>query len=84
MAAVCYAGAYADDINRSDHDAAHPYILSPPDMDEATSAVLELVGSDRAFGARGTTGLQRVQEFVQGLHQRAHRLLNGETRRQPA
>jgi predicted metalloprotease len=66
MAAVCYAGAYADDINRTTADATHPYILSPPDMDEATSAVLELVGSDRAFGARGTSGLQRVQEFVKG------------------
>ncbi|HZZ97100.1 MAG TPA: neutral zinc metallopeptidase [Jatrophihabitantaceae bacterium] len=64
--AVCYAGAYADDINRITGDAAHPYILSPPDMDEATSAVLELVGSDRAFSARSTTGLQRVQEFVKG------------------
>jgi hypothetical protein len=35
-------------------------------MDEATSAVLGLVGLDRAFGARGTTGLQRVQGFVRG------------------
>jgi hypothetical protein len=35
-------------------------------MDEATSAMLNLVGEDRSFGARGTTGLQRVQAFVKG------------------
>lgn len=70
--AVCAAGAYAADINRADYSTAHPYVLSPPDMDEATSAVLELVGLDRAFGARGTTGLQRVNAVVTGYtHGRA-------------
>lgn len=64
--AVCYAGAYAEDVNRADYDATHRYILSPPDMDEATSAVLSLIGLDRAFGARGTTALQRVRAFVAG------------------
>jgi predicted metalloprotease len=66
MSAICLAGAYADNINRPDYGNGHPYVLSPPDMDEATSAVLGLVGLDRAFGARGTTGLQRVQGFVRG------------------
>jgi predicted metalloprotease len=65
-AAICNAGAYAEDINRADYDPSHPYLLSPPDMDEATSAVLGLVGLDRAYSARGTSGLQRVQAFVQG------------------
>jgi predicted metalloprotease len=65
-AAICYAGAYAEDVNRADYDATHKYILSPPDMDEATSAVLSLVGLDRAFSTRGTSGLQRVQAFVRG------------------
>jgi predicted metalloprotease len=66
LAAICYAGAYAHDVNRATSDATHPYILSPPDMDEATSAVLTLVGLDQAFGARDTSGLQRIQSFVTG------------------
>jgi predicted metalloprotease len=65
-AAICDAGAYAEDVNRADYDATHKFILSPPDMDEATSAVLSLVGLDQAFSARGTSGLQRVQAFVKG------------------
>jgi len=35
-------------------------------MDEATSAMLNLVAEDKAYGARGTTGLQRIQSFVKG------------------
>lgn len=66
LSAICSAGAYAEDINRADYSNSHPYVLSPPDMDEATSAVLGLVGLDQAFSARGTTGLQRVQAFVRG------------------
>lgn len=64
--AICYAGAYSEDINRANPDKTHQYVLSPPDMDEATSAALTLVDLDIAFGARGTTGLQRVQQFVTG------------------
>jgi predicted metalloprotease len=64
--AICFAGAYSEDINRETGDATHNYILSPPDMDEATSAALNLVDLDTAFGARGTTGLERVQRFVTG------------------
>ncbi|MEO6887207.1 MAG: hypothetical protein ABI232_13115 [Jatrophihabitantaceae bacterium] len=66
LAAACYTGAYAKDINRPNGDATHSFILSPPDMDEATSAMLSLVGSDQSFGARGTTGLDRIQAFVKG------------------
>jgi predicted metalloprotease len=66
LAAVCYAGAYTEDINRANVDAQHQYVLSPPDMDEATSAALNLVDLNSAFGARRTTGLERVQAFVTG------------------
>jgi predicted metalloprotease len=66
MAAICYSGAYAHDINRARGDKTHKFLLSPPDMDEATLADLQLVPMDTAFGARGTTGLQRIQEFVKG------------------
>lgn len=67
LAAVCYVGAYAKDINL-DATAGGPqqFLLSPPDMDEATSSMLNVVGDDKAFGARGTSGLQRVQSFVKG------------------
>jgi len=71
LAASCYTGAYAKDINipqtvkRSD---GREFYLSPPDMDEATSAVLTLAGQDQAFGARGTTGLDRVLSFVKGYN----------------
>jgi predicted metalloprotease len=66
MAAICYSGAYAHDINRAHGNKTHTFLLSPPDMDEATLAELQLVPMDSAFGARDTTGLQRVQEFVKG------------------
>jgi hypothetical protein len=65
LAAACYSGAYAKDINIAPN-TQHLFTLSPPDMDEATFAMLNLVGEERAFGARGTTGLQRVQSFVKG------------------
>jgi predicted metalloprotease len=66
LSAICYSGAYAKDINLQTTDAVHKFILSPPDMDEATSAVLNLVELNRAFSARGTTGVQRIQSFVTG------------------
>jgi len=65
LAAGCYTGAYAKDIN-VEQGQGRAFTLSPPDLDEATSAVLTLVGQDQAFGARGTTGLERVQSFVKG------------------
>ena len=66
LSAACYTGAYAKDVNLAQPTSDHPFVLSPPDMDEATSAILNLVGLDKAFGARGTTGLQRIQAFVKG------------------
>jgi predicted metalloprotease len=68
LAASCYTGAYSKDINLENGDSTHPFILSPPDMDEATSAMLNLVGEDSTYGARGTTGLQRIQSFVKGYN----------------
>ena len=65
-AAVCYTGAYAKDINLTDFDTEHKFILSPADLDEAASSMLDQVGKPEAFGARGTTGLDRVQDFVKG------------------
>jgi predicted metalloprotease len=62
LAAVCYTGAYAKSINK----ASGNFVLSPPDMDEATYAILNLVPEPQAYGARGTTGLQRIQAFVKG------------------
>ena len=66
QSAICGAGAYSADINRANTDATHTFVLSPPDMDEATSAVLSLVDLPSAFGARGTTGLERIRSFVTG------------------
>jgi len=64
--AICDTGAYAKDVNLAGGDTEHTFILSPPDMDEATSAVLNLVQLDQVYGDRGTTGLERVQSFVTG------------------
>lgn len=64
LAASCYSGAYARNINVPQG----PFTLSPPDMDEATNAVLSLVGLDDAYGSRGTTGLDRVLSFVKGYN----------------
>ena len=67
LGAACYAGAYSKDINVLPTATAQ-FTLSPPDLDEATEAMLTLVGSDQAYGARGTTGLQRIQYFVKGYN----------------
>jgi predicted metalloprotease len=63
LAASCYSGAFTASINTGQSTG---FQLSPPDMDEATSAVIKLVPSDRAYGAHGTTALQRIQRFTQG------------------
>ena len=68
LAAACYVGAYAKDINHAAVSTTAQFLLSPPDLDEATSAMLTLVGTDQSFGARGTTGLQRIQAFVKGYN----------------
>ncbi len=67
VAAICYTGAYAKDVNvdpetHKDKDLT----LSPADLDEASSAMLDQVGRAAAFGARDTTGLDRIQAFVKG------------------
>lgn len=66
LGATCYAGAYSKDINVAQGTGSSTFVLSPPDMDEATFAMLNLVGLDQAFGSRGTSGLDRIQEFVKG------------------
>jgi len=68
LAAVCYAGAYAQNINHEidPNGPANQFVLSPPDMDEATSATLNLVPLNEVFGRRGTSGLERIHEFVTG------------------
>jgi predicted metalloprotease len=68
LAAACYAGAYAKNINVPADTPNKDFVLSPPDMDEATSAMLSLVGKDEAFGARGTTGRERIKYFVKGYN----------------
>ncbi len=62
LAAGCYAGAYSESANT----ATSGFALSPPDMDEATTAVFALVDSDRAFGPRGTSALDRINSFTKG------------------
>jgi predicted metalloprotease len=75
LAAACYTGAYAKDINLALSDPAaktKDIILSPSDLDEAVSSMLDLVPDPRAFGARGTTGLERIQSFVTGYFSGLH------------
>jgi hypothetical protein len=66
VAAICYTGAYAKDINVVAGTTGKDITLSPADLDEATSSMLDQVGKQQAFGARGTTGLDRIQAFVKG------------------
>lgn len=67
IAAVCYTGAYSKDINLADDPTqTRSILLSPADLDEATSSMLDQVGKPQAFGARGSTGLDRIQAFVKG------------------
>ena len=64
LGASCYIGAYAETINVV--STAVPFTLSPPDMDEATVAVLRVVNQGTALGDRNTTGFQRVSAFKKG------------------
>jgi predicted metalloprotease len=69
LTAICYTGAYAKTINVDTAPSSQDsFLLSPPDMDEATSAMLNLVGLPQAYGARGTSGLERIQQFVTGYN----------------
>jgi predicted metalloprotease len=63
LAAGCYSGAYAKTINV---EKTSGFALSPPDMDEAATAVMTLVGHPEAYGDRGTTGLDRIDAFTKG------------------
>jgi predicted metalloprotease len=63
LAAGCYAGAYSKSVNSS---TVTGFQLSPPDMDEATVAVLTMVGDSLAYGPQDTTGLDRIQSFKGG------------------
>jgi predicted metalloprotease len=63
LAASCYSGAYAKSVNVNN---ANGFALSPPDMDEAATAAMTLVGHQEAFGDRGTTGLDRIDSFTMG------------------
>jgi predicted metalloprotease len=67
IAASCYSGAFTASINSD--DPTSNFQLSPPDMDEATEAVIKLVPMDQAFGARGTTALDRIEAFTRGYFQ---------------
>jgi predicted metalloprotease len=66
VAAICYTGSYAKNVNVPLGTTGRFITLSPADLDEATSAMLAQVGRREAFGARGTTGLSRIQAFVKG------------------
>jgi hypothetical protein len=56
-------GAYSKTINAANIKG---FALSPPDMDEATVAVLRIVGQTTALGDRNTTGFQRINAFKKG------------------
>jgi predicted metalloprotease len=64
LAAGCYSGAFTAALNSSTPPST--FQLSPPDMDEATAAVIKLVPLDRAYGSHGTSALERIQAFTKG------------------
>lgn len=75
LAAACYVGAYARDINVDPNSTAangKKIILSPGDLDEGTSAMLNDDQLGKAFGVRGTTGLDRIQSFIAGYKGSLH------------
>jgi predicted metalloprotease len=68
LAASCYTGAYAQTRNIAEIPEGSTQILtlSPSDMDEASIALLTLVGASNAYGDRGTQGYERIQYFITG------------------
>jgi predicted metalloprotease len=66
--AVCYTGAYAKDVNLAQNPGDKFLILSPADLDEAVSALLNRPLLTSSFGERGSTGLDRIQAFVRGYN----------------
>jgi predicted metalloprotease len=69
LASVCYSGAYAKNINVVTPPSGGDFTLSPSDLDEAVSSLLDEAGTAKAFGSRESTGLDRIQSFVQGYKQ---------------
>lgn len=65
-AAVCYTGAYAKNVNVATATNHQLLTLSPSDLDEAVSVLLNRSLQEQSFGERGSTGLDRVQAFVHG------------------
>jgi predicted metalloprotease len=68
LSAVCYTGAYAKDVNLAQNPGDKFLILSPADLDEAVSALLNRPLINASFGERGSTGLDRIQAFVKGYN----------------
>jgi predicted metalloprotease len=66
LGAICYTGAYSKDVNVDANTPGKILTLSPADLDEASSSMLDQVDRPQAFGARGTSGLDRIQAFVKG------------------
>lgn len=66
LAASCYQGAYAASRNSDEPAGEYVLTLSPADMDEASIALLLLAGQKDAFGARGTSGFDRIHAFITG------------------
>jgi predicted metalloprotease len=66
IAAACYTGSYAKNVNVPEGTPGRDITLSPADLDEGTSSMLDQVGKAKSFGSRGTSGLDRIQAFVKG------------------
>ena len=65
LGAACYTGAYSENINIVPTKTSE-FTLSPQDMDEASVAILRDVPLNQLFGARNTTGFQRIDSFKKG------------------
>lgn len=63
IGASCYVGAYASDINNPNKTG---FSLSPQDMDEASITVLKNAALPSTFGARNTSGFERIASFKKG------------------
>ena len=68
FSAICYTGAYAKNVNVPQNSAGKYLTLSPSDLDEAVSALLNRPLLSASFGERGSTGLDRIQAFVKGYN----------------
>jgi len=67
LRAICLDGGYTAVVTRrSPQDRG--LRLSPGDLDEAIQSLLFYAGLDNFFGARGTSGFDRVQAYRQGFN----------------